>query len=105
MNAAECLKLLTPPLKFGDENQIRARETLERIYEVRDAILACREDHHRNFKHNRRSLRGSKLTKAALLEELEDEITECKCWQLPHCYADELLAAVSVLLESWWRDV
>ena len=106
MQAKEALELLKSPLKFGDAVQIRAREALERIYEVRDAILACEEDHHWDFKHEKNSYRGKRLTKAALLEDLEDTISECEnCWKLlPRCYADELLAAVALLLDKWWEE-
>ena len=43
-SVAEALKALAPPLKFGDETQIKALEILAAVEECVDAIWACEHE-------------------------------------------------------------
>ncbi|SRR5258706_15819989 len=45
MTVTEARKLLTTPLVFGSETQIKARDLLREVEDCKEAILACDEDH------------------------------------------------------------
>ena len=106
MNAKECLERLRPPLIFGNDSQVRARKVLEEIYELRDVIENCEEDHRSDFRHERLTYRGRRSNEAAMLEYLEEQIEECDCcWKtIPNAHVSELLAAIAVLFDKWWEE-
>lgn len=43
MTEAEALKILTPPLKFGDPKQIEAHQFLERLNKYQEKFNKCEE--------------------------------------------------------------
>lgn len=52
MTVTEARKLLTTPLVFGSETQIRARDLLREVDDCKEALLACDAEH---FEPGRRS--------------------------------------------------
>lgn len=47
MDLREARRILTPPLVFGDDRQIRAHEFLVKVEEAKEKIRACAHDDHR----------------------------------------------------------
>jgi len=102
MNAAEARKILKPPLKFGDDTQIRARQALERILIAKEFIINCTLCQHFKYTFSHRG-----ADKVEHLENFEEEILECeecraKIRETSGLHIDEVLAAVAELFEEWW---
>lgn len=96
----QALKILKPPLKFGNERQIAARQLLEKVYEAKDLMLTCEKKDHKELALER--FDEDELTKHGYILALERELDDCSC--MPKQISAEVIHEVAVSsISEWWR--
>jgi hypothetical protein len=95
----EALAVLKPPLKFGNDKQIRARVFLEEVEQAKEQLLACERLDHKEMAKERFD-ENPRKTKTWHLMKMEEELFDCGC--TPRLASEVLMAVSEVLVNEWW---
>lgn len=98
MTTVEALKILKPPLLFGNQFQIDARIFLENVARAKEQVLACERLDHEGLAKERFDEEDE--TKHWHVMQMEEELFDCGC--TPRLESEVLMEVAKLLINEWW---